>query len=90
MPDRLRDRYLTDVFEALIQYSHEGGELRLHSVQEDDRLVVEITLDDNDAYQAKLSQVMNARPGLERGAPVARASSPSPALDASSLYAWPA
>jgi len=90
MPDRLRDRYLTDVFEALIQYSHEGSELRLHSRQEDDRLVIEITLDDNNAYQAKLSQVMNARTGLEHGATHARTSSPSLALDASSLYAWPA
>ena len=61
MPNRLRDRYLAAVFEALIQYGQAGGELHLLSRQEGSKLIIELTLDDNAAYQAKLSEVMNAR-----------------------------
>jgi len=57
MPSRLRDAYLSAVVEALLRYAHEGGDLRYRADRDGDDLVIAFILSDNEAYQAKLSQL---------------------------------
>jgi hypothetical protein len=63
LPNRVRDRYLRDIFEALIRYAHEEREIRLSSEQDDGALIVHLRLADNDAFQMKLSEVMSEPDG---------------------------
>lgn len=57
MPLRLRDRYLAQVIESLIQFAAEGGACSFRSEREGDELAITFTILDADRYHQVLSRV---------------------------------
>jgi hypothetical protein len=58
MPERLRDKNFAAMLEALIGYAEDGGRYSFVSDGAFGKLLIQITVDDADAYTAKHVEAM--------------------------------
>ena len=62
----LRHLYLLSVLDALTAYASEGGTVRFATFNHEGQLAITFTLDDADAYNRRMSAVVNERFEAER------------------------